>query len=67
VAISSREPALVRRFRRSKKKEWEGITRPVNGIACESAFKFDPSASTSILLKSNRDRGVSGKSIGFES
>lgn len=34
---SSRKPALVRRFRRSKKTEWEWITRPVDGVAVTSA------------------------------
>ncbi|NJN36603.1 MAG: hypothetical protein HC794_05515 [Nitrospiraceae bacterium] len=30
---ASRKPALVRRFRRSKKTEWEWITRPTDGVA----------------------------------
>ncbi|MEI7597834.1 MAG: hypothetical protein WCJ41_00800 [Aestuariivirga sp.] len=34
---SSRKPALVRRFRRSKKTEWEWIARPVDGVAVNSA------------------------------
>ena len=34
---ASRKPALVRRFRRSKKTEWEWIARPVDGVAVNSA------------------------------
>jgi len=34
---TSRKPALVRRFRRSKKTEWEWIARPVDGVAVNSA------------------------------
>jgi hypothetical protein len=36
------------------------------GQACESAFKFGPSASTSVGLKFHRDQGISGKSIGLQ-
>ena len=36
------------------------------GQACESAFKFDPSAPRSIGLKFHSDQGISGKSIGFQ-
>lgn len=34
---TSRKPALVRRFRRSKKSEWEWIARPVDGVAVTAA------------------------------
>jgi hypothetical protein len=34
---ASRKPALVRRFRRSKKSEWEWIARPVDGVAVTTA------------------------------
>ena len=34
---ASRKPALVRRFRRSKKSEWEWIARPVDGVAVTAA------------------------------
>ena len=34
---ASRKPALVRRFRRSKKTEWEWIARPVDGVAVTAA------------------------------
>ena len=33
----SRKPALVRRFRRSKKSEWEWIARPTDGVAFTAA------------------------------
>lgn len=33
----SRKPALVRRFRRSKKSDWEWIARPTDGVAVTSA------------------------------
>ncbi len=33
----SRKPALVRRFRRSMKSEWEWIARPVDGVAVTAA------------------------------
>ena len=36
-AGETRKPALVRRFRRSKKAEWEWIARPVDGVAVTSA------------------------------
>lgn len=34
---ASRKPALVRRFRRSKKSEWEWIARPTDGVAVAAA------------------------------
>ncbi|MFN0194479.1 MAG: hypothetical protein ACKVP5_21320 [Aestuariivirga sp.] len=34
---ASRKPALVRRFRRSKKADWEWIARPVDGVAVTAA------------------------------
>ena len=34
---ASRKPALVRRFRRSKKADWEWISRPVDGVAVTAA------------------------------
>lgn len=34
---ASRKPALVRRFRRSKKAEWESIARPVDGVPVTAA------------------------------
>lgn len=34
---ASRKPALVRRFRRSKKSEWEWIARPTDGVAVTAA------------------------------
>ncbi len=34
---ASRKPALVRRFRRSKKTEWEWIARPTDGVAVTAA------------------------------
>lgn len=34
---ASRKPALVRRFRRSKKADWEWIARPVDGVAITAA------------------------------
>jgi hypothetical protein len=34
---ASRKPALVRRFRRSKKANWEWIARPVDGVAGTTA------------------------------
>jgi hypothetical protein len=34
---ASRKPALVRRFRRSKKSEWEWIARPVDGVVVTAA------------------------------
>lgn len=34
---ASRKPALVRRFRRSKKAEWEWIARPVDGVPVTAA------------------------------
>lgn len=33
----SRKPALVQRFRRSKKAEWEWIARPVDGVPVTAA------------------------------
>ena len=33
----SRRPALVRRFRRTKKAEWEWIARPADGVAVTAA------------------------------
>src|SRR5581483_7657417 len=33
----SRKPALVRRFRRTKKAEWEWIARPADGVAVAAA------------------------------
>ena len=33
----SRKPALVRRFRRSKKADWEWIARPTDGVAVAAA------------------------------
>jgi hypothetical protein len=33
---ASRKPALVRRFRRSKKSDWEWIARTVDGVAVTS-------------------------------
>lgn len=33
----SRKPALVRRFRRSRKSEWEWIARPTDGVAITAA------------------------------
>jgi hypothetical protein len=34
---ASRKPALVRRFRRTKKAEWEWIARPADGVAVTAA------------------------------
>jgi hypothetical protein len=34
---ASRKPALVRRFRRSKKADWEWIARPTDGVAVTAA------------------------------
>jgi hypothetical protein len=34
---ASRKPALVRRFRRSKKAEWEWIAGPVDGVPVTAA------------------------------
>ena len=34
---ASRKPALVRRFRRTKKSDWEWIARPADGVAVTAA------------------------------
>jgi len=34
---TSRKPAMVRRFRRSKKADWEWIARPADGVAVTAA------------------------------
>jgi hypothetical protein len=34
---ASRKPAMVRRFRRSKKADWEWIARPADGVAVTAA------------------------------